>query len=170
MFVQCHVWRDVSSVAGSVYDPRSGHSDPSSPSYIYGGGGGGSSSHSDEERQTSGGLHESLSSSSLGTVTAFLPNAQRSVVSDSVIAVYLLLDLIWFIATSPHALIVSRATIVAPHTPRPTKSTRHGRVQVTMVSPYPVTLLHRAGAPTRPCCYNSQSTCYQCVTLVTSVC
>ena len=66
----------------SVGDPRSGHSDPASPSYNVGGGG--SSSHSDDDSRVTT-LHSegnsTTASTTLGTVTAFLPNAQRSVVS-----------------------------------------------------------------------------------------
>jgi len=62
------------SEPGATYsvDPRSGHSDPASPSYNVGGGG--SSSHSDDDsRQTP------LASEANPTITAFLPNAQRTV-------------------------------------------------------------------------------------------
>lgn len=62
---------------GGYLDYRAGSSDPSSPSYI---GGGGSGSHSEDEKQHQ--MKESSSNSSLGTVTAFLPNAQRTIVSD----------------------------------------------------------------------------------------
>lgn len=57
-------------------DNRGAGSDPSSPSYI---GPGGSGSHSEDEKQTH--IPSSSSSTSLGPVTAHLPNAQRTMVS-----------------------------------------------------------------------------------------